>query len=81
MKSPPTSVRRQVGIADDEAADTVGAVPTVGGTVIMKTLRLARTSARRPSGDSTTSSGTGGPPRPPVDGAVTLTTVRMSVPS
>jgi hypothetical protein len=35
MKSPPTFVRRHVGIDDDAAADTVGAAPATGGTVIM----------------------------------------------
>ena len=35
MKSPPTFVRRQVGIDEEAAADTVGAAPATGGTVIM----------------------------------------------
>ncbi len=35
MKSPPTFVSRQVGIDDDAAAETVGALPATGGTVIM----------------------------------------------
>ncbi|MEZ5317143.1 MAG: hypothetical protein R2752_07045 [Vicinamibacterales bacterium] len=80
MKSPPTRVRRHVGTEDDEAAEIVGASPPTGGTVTMNTLRFARTSARRPSGESSTSSGVGGRPGP-VDGAVTLTIVFTSVPS
>ena len=35
MKSPPTFVRRHVGTDDEAAAETVGAVPATGGTVIM----------------------------------------------
>ena len=43
------------------------------------TFLFARTIARRPSGERTTSSGV--PPPPSTFGAVTFTTVRMSVPS
>ena len=81
MKSPPMYVRRRVGTADDAATETVAGVPPTGGTVIMKTLRFARTSARLPSGESTTSSGAPPLPGTPAMGAVTFTTVRTSVPS
>ena len=74
-----------VGTTDVGVIDTVAGVPPTGGTVIMKTLRSERTSARVPSGEMTTSSGTvgvagGGEPA----GAgmpVTFTSVRLSVPS
>ena len=74
-------MRRRVGTDERAATETVGASPPVGGTVIVKTLRLARTTARLPSGESTTSSGAGRLPGPGRAGAVTLTSVRMSVPS
>ena len=41
-QSPPTVVIRHVGTDEDGAAETVGAAPPTGGTVIMKTLRFAR---------------------------------------
>src|SRR5262245_60039614 len=86
MKSPPTFVSRQLGSDPPAAAETVGtAGPPIGGTVAMKTLRLARISARRPSGDNRTSSGTDVAGAPPAvgggAGAVTLRTVLKSVPS
>ena len=72
-------VSRRVGIEDEDDTETVGASPPTGGTVIMNTFRFTRTNARRPSGDSTTSSGV---PLPrPDEGALTFTTVRTSVPS
>ena len=69
-----------MGTVVEPATDTVAGFPPTGGTVIMKTLRLARTMARRPSGESTTSSGVALPPGP-AEGAVTFTMVRTSVPS
>ena len=85
MKSPPIFVTRQVGTDDEDAAEIVGTTPRTGGTVIMYTLRFARTSARLPSGDKMTSSGVGGGPWAPGSGggagAVTLTIGLTSVPS
>src|SRR5687768_9293532 len=59
MKSPPMRDSRTVGTP---APDTLigGDTPTIGGTVIMYTLLFATTSARLPSGESSTSSGVGG---------------------
>src|SRR6185503_1397588 len=86
MKSPPTFVKRQLGSDPPVAAETVGtAGPPIGGTVTMYTLRFARTSARRPSGESSTSSGVEVAGAPPAAGggagAVTFSTVLKSVPS
>src|SRR5690349_23570080 len=86
MKSPPTFVNRQLGSDPPVAAETVGTEgPPIGGTVTMYTLRFARTSARRPSGDSRTSSGVAVAAAPPAvgggAGAVTFSTVLKSVPS
>ena len=74
MKSPPTRVSRHVGTTDDDATDTVGASPPTGGTVIMNTLRLARTNALVPSGERSTSSAVGAlaPDGKPVDVVVGL---------
>jgi hypothetical protein len=72
-KSPPTVVSRRVGTDRGPGQETVGAAPPTGGTVIMYTLRFARTSAREPSGESSTSSGRRRrAARAPGTGAVTL---------
>ena len=57
MKSPPTLVRRAVGTAELAVTRHRGAWPTIGGTVMRYTLLFGLTSARVPSGESSTSSG------------------------